>query len=158
LGLHRGYAVNIPTTPEGVYTGSVYPDDLSQQRVVHLDQYSGKPLIDMSFADYGPFGKSLEWGINVHMGQEFGLANQLVLAAACIGIVVLAVSAGVMWWKRRPKGSLGVPPMPSDIRVFRGLIAILAVGGVLFPLVGLTLILMLVADQIVLRLSRRGTA
>ncbi|KXF75159.1 hypothetical protein ATN84_21050 [Paramesorhizobium deserti] len=155
LGLHRGYAVNIPATPEGVYTGSVYPDDLSQQRVVHLDQYSGKPLIDMSFADYGLLGKGLEWGINVHMGQEFGRANQLVLLAACAGIVVLAVSAGIMWWKRRPKGSLGVPPMPSDRWVLRGLIAILAVGGIIFPLVGLTLIFMLTADQILFRLSRR---
>ncbi|SFT42818.1 PepSY domain-containing protein [Mesorhizobium sp. YR577] len=146
LGLHRGYAVNIPSTPTGVYTGSVYPDDLSQQRVVHLDQYSGKPLIDMSYADYGPLGKWLEWGINVHLGQQFGLANQLVLLAACIAIVALAVSAGVMWWKRRPQGSLGVPPMPSDRRVFRGLIAILAVGGVVFPLVGVSLVVMLALD------------
>lgn len=92
LGLHRGYAVNIPTTPTGVYTGSVYPDDLSQQRMVHLDQYSGKPLLDMSYSDYGPLGKWLEWGINVHMGQEFGLVNQIVLLAACIAIVALAVS------------------------------------------------------------------
>ena len=146
LGLHHGYAVNIPATPQGVYTGSVYPDDVSQQRVVHLDQYSGKPLIDMSYADYGPLGRALEWGINVHMGQEFGLINQLVLLAACIAIVLLAVSAAVMWWKRRPKGSLGVPPMPSDRRAFRGLIALLAIGGILFPLVGNSLVVMLVLD------------
>ena len=146
LGLHAGYAVNIPMQPKGVYTGSVYPDDVSQQRVVHLDQYSGKPLIDMSYADYGPLGKALEWGINVHMGQEFGLVNQLVLLVACLAIVLLAVSAAIMWWKRRPKGSLGVPPMPSDKRVFRGLIAMLAIGGILFPLVGLSLVVMLVLD------------
>lgn len=146
LGLHHGYAVNIPAKPQGVYTGSVYPDDVSQQRVVHLDQYSGKPLIDMSYPDYGPLGRALEWGINVHMGQEFGLINQLVLLAACIAIVLLAVSAAVMWWKRRPKGSLGVPPMPSDRRAFRGLIALLAIGGILFPLVGISLVVMLVLD------------
>ncbi len=146
LGLARGFAVNIPATPDGVYTGSVYPDDVSQQRVVHLDQYTGKPLIDMHYADYGPMGKALEWGISVHMGQEFGLTNQLVLLAVCLAIVLLAVSAGIMWWKRRPKGSLGVPPMPSDRRVFRGLIALLAIGGVVFPLVGLSFIVMLALD------------
>lgn len=154
LGLHRGYAVNIPNDADGVFTGSVYPDDLSQQRVVHLDQYSGKPLIDMSYADYGPLGKSLEWGINVHMGQEFGLLNQLVLLAACVAIILLAVSAAVMWWKRRPAGSLGVPPLPADRRVFRGLIAILAIGGIIFPLVGLSLIVMLGLDWLYVR-SRR---
>ncbi|WP_438750515.1 PepSY-associated TM helix domain-containing protein [Pararhizobium sp. O133] len=148
LGLSRGYSVTIPTTADSVYTGSVYPDDVSQQRVVHLDQYSGKPLIDMHYADYGPMGKALEWGINVHMGQEFGLANQLVLLAACMAIVLLAVSAGIMWWKRRPKGSLGVPPMPSDRRVFRGLIALLALGGMVFPLVGMSFVVMLVLDRL----------
>jgi uncharacterized iron-regulated membrane protein len=148
MGLHRGYTVAVPTSSKGVYSASVYPDDLSQQRVVHLDQYSGKPLIDMSYADYGPLGKWLEFGINVHMGQQFGLANQLFLLAVCLAIVVLAISAGVMWWKRRPSGSLGVPPAPSDRRVFRGLIATLVVGGIVFPLVGLSLLVMLALDWI----------
>lgn len=149
LGLAAGYTVVLPTKPTGVYSGSVYPDDLSKQRVVHLDQYSGKPLIDMSYSDYGPLGKALELGINVHMGQQFGLANQIVLLAACVGIVLLAVSAGIMWWKRRPRGSLGVPPLPQDKRVLRGLLALLAIGGILFPLVGASLLVMLVLDLIV---------
>lgn len=158
LGLHRGYAVNLPTDPSGVYTGSVFPDDLASQRVIHLDQYSGKPLIDVSYADYGPFAKGIEWGISVHMGQQFGLANQLVLLAACVAIVVLAVSAGAMWWKRRPSGSLGVPPLPGDNRVFRGLLAILIVGGVIFPLVGISLAIMLALDFIYSRMRRPRAA
>ncbi|NTE86017.1 PepSY-associated TM helix domain-containing protein [Agrobacterium rubi] len=158
LGLQPGYTVALPTTPTGVYSGSVYPDDLSKQRVVHLDQYSGEPLIDMSYADYGPLGKGLEWGINVHMGQQYGLANQIILALACLGIVLLAVSGGIMWWKRRPKGSLGVPPLPHEKRVLRGLIAVLAIGGVIFPLVGVSLLVMLVLDLIVQKLSKPQTA
>lgn len=154
LGLHRGYAVALPSKPTGVYTGSVYPDDASQQRVIHLDQYSGEPLIDMGFADYGLGGKWMEWGISVHMGQEFGLANQLVLLAACLGIVLLAVSAGVMWWKRRPAGSLGVPPLPGDTKVFRGLIVMLAIGGIAFPLVGISLVVMLALDWLATRVMK----
>ena len=156
LGLHRGYTVSLPSTPQGVYTGSVYPHDLSQQRVVHLDQYSGQRLLDMSYADYGPFGRVLEWGINVHMGQEFGLANQIVLLAACMAIVLLSVSAGVMWWKRRPSGTIGVPPMPSDRKVFRGLIAMIAIGGIIFPLVGMSLLVMLALDWSTTRLRGRA--
>jgi uncharacterized iron-regulated membrane protein len=158
LGLQPGYTVALPTTPIGVYSGSVYPDDLSKQRVVHLDQYSGEPLIDMSYADYGPLGKGLEWGINVHMGQQYGLANQIILALACLGIVLLAVSGGIMWWKRRPKGSLGVPPLPQEKRVLRGLIALLAIGGVIFPLVGVSLLVMLVLDFVVQKLSKPQAA
>ncbi|MBW5800003.1 PepSY-associated TM helix domain-containing protein [Halomonas elongata] len=154
MGLAPGYAVSLPSGPEGVYTGSIYPDDLSRQRVVHLDQYSGEPLLDMRYADYGPLGRGLEWSINVHMGQQYGLANQLILALACAGIVLLCVSSGVMWWKRRPAGRLGVPPAPSDPRRLRGVLALLAIGGVIFPLVGASMIVMAVVDALV---RRRGT-
>jgi uncharacterized iron-regulated membrane protein len=155
LGLAAGYAVALPAKPSGVYSGSAYPDDLTKQRVIHLDQYSGEPLIDMSYADYGPLGKALEWGINVHLGQEFGLANQIVLLVACFGIVLLAVSAGIMWWKRRPKGSLGIPPLPQEKRVLHGLLALLAIGGIIFPLVGASLLAMLALDLIVQYRQRR---
>ncbi|MDR5858004.1 PepSY domain-containing protein [Halomonas eurihalina] len=154
LGLAPGYAVSLPSGPDGVYTGSIYPDDLSRQRVVHLDQYSGEPLLDMRYADYGPLGRGLEWGINVHMGQQYGLANQLILALACAGIVLLCVSSGVMWWKRRPAGRLGVPPAPSDPRRLRGVLALLAIGGVIFPLVGASMIVMAMVDALV---RRQGT-
>ncbi|MDV6318242.1 PepSY domain-containing protein [Chromohalobacter sp. HP20-39] len=156
LGLAPGYAVSLPSDPRGVYTGSIYPDDLSRQRVVHLDQYSGEPLLDMNYTDYGPLGKSLEWGINVHLGQQYGLANQLILALACAGIVLLCVSSGVMWWKRRPNGKLGIPPEPKDPRRLRGVLALLAIGGVLFPLVGASMIVMAVVDALVRRFSARG--
>lgn len=146
LGVAPGYALSLPEGPTGVYSAAVYPHDLARQRVVHLDQYSGKPLLDVGYADYGPAAKAMEWGINVHMGQEYGPANQLVLLAVCIAIVLMAVSAAAMWWKRRPRGALGVPPAPADVRVMRGLIALMAVFGLVFPLVGASLLVMVLLD------------
>lgn len=146
LGIAPGYTVSLPQGPSGVYTASVYPNDLTQQRVIHLDPYSGRPLVDMRYADYGPLARWLEWGINVHMGQEFGVPNQALLVAACLGIVMLCASACVMWWKRRPAGRLGVPPMPGDRRALHGVLMLLALGGVAFPLVGASLVVMLALD------------
>ncbi|WP_029352661.1 PepSY domain-containing protein [Bosea sp. 117] len=146
LGVSPGYTLSLPASPTGVYSATVYPADLSRQRIVHLDQYSGKPLIDMSYADYGPAAKAMEWGINVHMGQEFGLANQLFMLAICLAIILMSVSAGVMWWKRRPAGSLGVPPAPANRSVMAGLVAIMAVVGVILPLVGASLVVMVALD------------
>jgi len=120
LGIAKGYAVNPPAGPTGVYSASVYPSDLAQQRVIHLDQYTGRALIDMGYRDYGPLGRGLEWGINVHMGQEYGALNQWVLAAACAAIALLCVSAAVIWWKQRPAGALGVPPLPADPQAVAG--------------------------------------
>ncbi|MBS7536623.1 PepSY domain-containing protein [Ancylobacter sonchi] len=155
LGVAPGYTLSLPSGAAGVYSAAVYPADLSRQRVVHLDQYSGKPLIDMSYADYGPAAKAMEWGINVHMGQEYGLANQLVLLAVCLAIVLMAVAAGVMWWKRRPAGSLGVPPAPADPRAMRGLVLVMALFGLVFPLVGASLLAMLALDFAFARRPRR---
>jgi uncharacterized iron-regulated membrane protein len=152
LGVAPGYALSLPDGPAGVYSAAVYPGDPTKQRVVHLDQYSGTPLLDVSYADYGPAAKAMEWGINVHMGQEFGLANQLVLLAVCVAIVLMAVSAAVMWWKRRPKGALGVPPAPADARTMRGLVLLMALFGLVFPLVGASLLVMVLLD---LALARR---
>lgn len=154
LGLAPGYAIALPSGPHGVYTGSVYPNDLSQQRVVHLDRYTGRVLLDMGYADYGPLGKGLEWGINVHMGQEFGLANQIVLALACVGIVLFCVAAGTMWWMRRPAGRLGVPAPPADRRALRGVLTLLVVGGIIFPLMGASLVVIWVIDRVATRPAR----
>lgn len=145
-GIAPGYAITVPSDATGVYTASVYPDDVRGERVIHLDQYTGKVLFDMGLADLGMLGAAAEWGVNIHMGQQFGLLNQLLLLGACVAIVVMAVSGAVIWWKRRPSRSLGVPPMPAGRRVFRGLVALLAIGGVLFPLTGATLVLMLTLD------------
>jgi uncharacterized iron-regulated membrane protein len=150
LGIGPGYTLTPPRGPTGVYTASVYPDDLARQRVIHLDRYSGRPLLDMRYADYGPLGRWLEWGINVHLGQEFGVPNQLALVAACLGIVGLCASGAVMWWKRRPAGARGVPP-PVDRRTMLGVTALLAVGGVAFPLVGASMLVMGAVDRWVFR-------
>ena len=156
LGIAPGFTVALPRGPTGVYTASVYPPELSKQRVIHLDPYSGAPLVDMRYADYGPLGRWLEWGINVHMGQEFGVPNQAVLVVACLGIVLLCVSAVAMWWKRRPAGAMGVPPLPADRRTLRTVVALLAVGGVAFPLVGASLLAMLALDALVVARSVRS--
>jgi uncharacterized iron-regulated membrane protein len=146
-----GFELALPATPDGVYSATIFPDDLDQQRILHIDQYSGEPLVDLGFADYRPVAQAIEWGINVHQGQEWGRFNQLLMAATCLAIILMSVSAIAMWWKRRPKGRVGVPPFPSDKRVYTGLwLAALAVG-VLFPVTGLAILLMLAVDWLVIR-------
>ncbi|TAJ30638.1 PepSY domain-containing protein [Bosea sp. (in: a-proteobacteria)] len=140
IGMAPGYAINIPTKPDGVFTASVYPDDIRQERVVHLDQYTGQVLFDMGLSDLGPLGRMAEWGVSIHMGQAFGLANQLVLLAALAGIVLLSVSGCIMWWKRRPAGGLGAPTLPAGNTVPLPLLALALATGVFFPMVGLSML------------------
>lgn len=151
LGLAPGYSIALPRGPLGVYTASVYPEDLSRQRVVHLDQYSGRVLLDMGYADYGALGRGLEWGINVHLGNEYGTVNRVVLIVACAAILLLCLSGAVMWWKRRPIGGIGLPPLPRYGRSVAGVFVLLCIGGVVFPLVGLSLLVVGVLDYLATR-------
>lgn len=92
------------------------------------------------------------------MGQELGLANQLVMAATALAIVLMSISAVVMRWKRRPRGQLGVPPPPADRRVALGVLAIVAAAGMIFPLTGLSLMAALTIDAAIRRGLRRSTS
>jgi uncharacterized iron-regulated membrane protein len=140
LQLERGYSVNLPTGPRGVYTAMLFPDDVTHERVIHLDQYSGQPLIDVGYADYGAAGKATEWGVSLHTGRQFGLVNQLVMLAGCLAIVALAVTSAVMWWKRRPAGKLAAPERKDGDRLARSVVAIAVFLGLLYPLLGASML------------------
>ncbi|MEI1251273.1 PepSY-associated TM helix domain-containing protein [Rhizobium aouanii] len=151
LGMRPGFDMAIPSDETGVYTASLFPDDLTDERTLHIDQYSGKPLIDIGFDQYPFLGKAIEWGINVHQGQEWGRFNQLLMLATCLAIVLSCVTAVVMWWKRRPAGRLGVPPMPPKRSVYYGLWVIVVIFAIAFPMSGLATVAMIAFDQIVVR-------
>jgi uncharacterized iron-regulated membrane protein len=150
-GMAPGFEVSLPSGRKGVYTAAIFPDDIARQRTIHFDQYTGKPRVDLKFADYGAGAKAIEFGIGVHQGEYLGLANQIVMLVTCLAIILTSVSAVVMWWRRRPSGRLGVPPMPSQKSVFATLTLVILGFGILFPLTGFAILAMLVVDQLVMR-------
>lgn len=150
-GIASGFEMAIPGDDKGVFTASLFPDDLKNQRVIHIDQYSGKPLVDISFDQYPVAGRMIEWGINIHQGQEWGVFNQYLMLLTCVAIILMCVSGAVMWWKRRPSGRLGVPPMPPKKTVYIGLWVMAGVFGLAFPMTGIAIVVMIVIDQAILR-------
>jgi len=150
-GMAPGFELALPGSDTGVYTAAIYPDDLARERTMHIDQYSGKPLIDIAYPQYPYFGRLIEWGINVHMGQEWGRFNQILMLVTCLSIALVCLSAIIMWWKRRPSGRLGVPPMPPRKSVYIGLWTIAIAFGLAFPMTGIAIVVMVLVDQIVLR-------
>jgi len=71
----------------------------------------------------------------------------------CVGIIVMCVTGPLMWWRRRPRGSgrLGAPRGRMPIRRTPVLAVLLAALGVFLPLFGLSLVAVLLLDQVVLR-------
>lgn len=97
-----GLSVIYPRGASSVFTLSFVPATAQAQRTVHLDPRSGAIVEDIGWAQYSGLGKAVELGVMIHMGSQFGLANQLLLAASC-AFSVATVGLGVLaWWRRRP--------------------------------------------------------
>ncbi len=152
-GLTDGFTLTLPQAPGGTWTASYMPDHVERTRTLYLDGRDGHVLDDIGYRRFGPAAKAIEWSISVHQGQEFGLVNKLVMLAGCVAIWLLGVSALVMWWKRRPKGRLAAPPRPTRPGAYAGLLAIVLPLALLYPLVGASLITVLLLDLIYRRLT-----
>lgn len=157
-GVHPGYSVTFPKTDTGVYTVAVFADDPRNDATLHIDQYTGRVLADVRYAQYGPVARATELSVMLHEGKMFGLANQLVVLLICVMVLLGSVSGLVIWWKRRPARGLGAPPLRHDLPLWKTAVAVMAVIGVLFPLVGASLLLVAVLEYAVLRWWRKPVA
>ncbi|RKT22388.1 putative iron-regulated membrane protein [Paraburkholderia sp. RAU2J] len=158
LGVNAGYSIVLPTSATGVYTVSYFPDDPKNERTLYIDQYSGAVLKDIRYSDYGAVSKAVSYGTSLHMGRYFGLANQILCAAISLGLAAMAVTGCVMWWKRRPQRTLGAPSRERGAPPMRGWKTGLVLLGIVFPLMGATLVAVWVLDWMFFgRTSRRLT-
>lgn len=155
LGFNRRYQVNLPGDETGVWT--VSHDSMSNDgpnpaadRTLHIDQYTGNVLADVRYADYSVYAKAMAWGIAFHEG-DLGAWNLALNTLFCLSIIAVAVSGVVMWLKRRPTGArLGAPPRPEDIPYARGALLITLALSLAFPMLGLTLLAVILIDLVVL--------
>jgi uncharacterized iron-regulated membrane protein len=158
-GLQSGYDIVLPDSPRGVYTLSYFPGDPKNERTMHIDQYSGAILEDIGYADYGVVSKAVSYGTALHMGRYFGLANQLICSLISLGLATMAISGFIMWWKRRPARSLGAPARLPGRAAMRNWKAGMAVLGIIFPLMGVTMLAVWALDCLAFsRQSRRMAA
>ncbi|WP_411817501.1 PepSY-associated TM helix domain-containing protein [Hyphococcus sp. DH-69] len=148
-GLITGYRLALPSTAQDVYTAYTYPDQPQGQRTIHLDQYTGEVLNDVSFSDYGIGAKAVELGVALHMGNYFGVPNQLLMLFAALGAALLAISGPVMWMMRRKSG-LGAPKAIGSGRAIWVLASIMVVFGILFPVLGVTALFVFAVERLVL--------
>ena len=104
----------------------------------------------VDFADRHWIDQTIGYGIAAHEGALFGVANQILGTLTALFLVVLAVSGTIMWWRRRPIGLLGAPLPLTRPRFGAGLVAAIVALGAYMPLFGVTLVLVLIAEVLVL--------
>ena len=150
--LAPGLRVLYPSDEKGVFTLSFVPATAQGQRTINVDPATRTILQDIGWDQYSPLGKAVEFGVETHMGKQFGLPNQLVLLASCF-VLIATISFGiVMWLRRKPAGKIGAPPVPAGFKPNAFLVVLILLFGVFFPLVGVSMLLIWLGD---LAFSRR---
>lgn len=153
------FQINIPQEATAVWT--ISHDSMSndgpkptQDRTIHIDRYTGNVLADVGFADYTPYAKAMAVGIALHEG-DMGVLNLALNTAFCLSVLLVSASGLVLWWKRRPASArtLSAPPRPTDMPFWKGAAALVVALGVMFPMAGAAIVVVLLIDATLFRLA-----
>ena len=151
LGLANPVLISPPTQPGGNWTAKSDTRDRPLRVDLILDPETGAILKRIGFDSKPWLDRTVGIGIAAHEGRLFGLANQLLGLFTTIGLVTLSLSGLVMWWRRKPEGTLGAPAPIRRVRFSAGLIALLIAFGLYFPFLGGSMILILLTERFLLR-------
>jgi uncharacterized iron-regulated membrane protein len=156
-GLRHPFTVALPSDDvdsTGVFSVIGYAFDApTDERTVHVDRYGGQVVSTYGFDDYPALAKVVSLGIGLHEGRALGLWSFWGSALMCVAVIFVCVSGPLMWWRRRPCAttSVGAPrgrmPLRSSPLLLIGLVAL----GVFLPVFGVSLLVVLLLDQLVLR-------
>lgn len=169
-----GYSIVPPSdstadgqTVYGSYTVvNHWPQKLSEQRTLYLDQFTGQTIANATADQDGALSRISSWGVDMHMGTQYGILTRILATVFCLGLLTSIVTATLMWWKRRPSGTAGLPGRTSDTMKSdtpRGAVAVIAVIAtalaIIYPSFGVTLLVVLIAETIMeSRRARRRSA
>ncbi|WP_165855924.1 PepSY-associated TM helix domain-containing protein [Marinobacter sp. JSM 1782161] len=132
---------------------------------VAVDPYSLEVVDQANFEDFPIAAKLTRWGIDIHMGTLFGVANQVLMFALALGLCTMILWGYRMWWVRRPlPGNHRAAqarrltthwlraPLPARLLI---LAVTVALGWVL-PVMGVSLALFLVLDALIMTRHARS--
>ncbi len=160
-----GYAIFPPSdsTQDGATTYGSYtvvnrwPQRVSEQRTLYLNQFTGATITNATAAQDGALSKLTSFGIAMHTGNQMGWLTRISATLACLGVLLSVATGLLMWWTRRPSGRSGLPgPASETTRANtskKAMIAVTVVAvilGILFPpAFGISLLVVLVAEAII---------
>jgi len=127
--------IDFPKHKAGVYSisNSVYP--LSNMKKIHFDAYTGQRLKVLGWKDIGVLMQARLWLMAFHQGQMGGWNFALMLFIAIV-LVIISL-AGFFSFRER---SWGIPSVPENFKVGYGVIGLIVLLALVFPLFGVSLL------------------
>ena len=151
LKLPQPVLISPPMHPEGDWSAKSDTRDRPLRVDLILDGKTGAVVRRTDFHSKPWLDRVIGIGIAAHEGRLFGFANQLVSLFTTIGLVTLSLSGTIMWWKRKPEGTLGAPLVIRRVRFSTGLITAMVALGLYFPFLGGSMIAVSVVERFILR-------
>ncbi len=151
LGMPAPVLISPPMHAGGPWTARSDTQNRPLRQNLTLDPVTGAILKREGFQQHTIIDRMVGVGVAAHEGQLFGLFNQLLGLITAIGLVLLSVSAVVLWWRRRAVGVLGAPVQSRSPSFSWGLTAIAVAFGIYLPMLGVSLLAVLLLERVVLR-------
>ncbi len=145
MNLKGEVGISLPKGKAGIYSIYNTTFDLDEQKRFHFDQYSGKQLINHNWEDVGFLMRGRMWFMAFHQGQ-FGNWNWFLMLGVSIVLMLLSIAALLSYLKRKQKGKWGTPKVPEQFKVGYGIIAIIVLLGIVFPLFGASVLLIVLVE------------
>lgn len=127
----------------------------SVHAVLVLDHSTGEILDQRTVGEFPLLGAIASWNYALHVGSVLGLPTKILWLVACIVIMLLPVTGVWMWWQRRPAGHSGFPRYPKTAGISPIIVSIIMLLGVILPVAGASMLLILTVDWLWLFLRRK---
>jgi uncharacterized iron-regulated membrane protein len=150
LGLASPVMIAPPLAGKTGWTATSDAADRPLRGEAVIEGTTGRVLARKDFAERHWIDRAIGYGIAIHEGAFFGLANQVAGTLTALLLAILSVSGTVLWWRRRPSGRLGAPIPLGRPRFGWALVAGIVALGLYLPMFGATLIAVLLIDRTVL--------
>ncbi len=163
-GMKPNYTAYFPTNATddagaplyGSFTlSNSWPRKTGEARDVFLSQFTGETLGEQAVYGYGSVSYAVDTTVSLHMGTQWGLFSRILMTLLCLLTVWSIISGGVMYAKRRRKGSLGLPRRPSEVNIGKGLAVIAVALAIVYPLWGASALIILALDHFLIQKNRR---
>ncbi|WP_062060958.1 PepSY-associated TM helix domain-containing protein [Aquimarina longa] len=140
LNLPGVTTIHFPKGLKGVF--SISNNNLSElntQKKIHVDPYSGKELLSHNWSDIGILMRGRMWVMAFHQGQ-FGAWSWWLMLLTAVALTIMCISGLISYIIRKRKGAWGIPNVPKSFKTGYGIIIIIAILGIIFPLFGMSIL------------------
>jgi uncharacterized iron-regulated membrane protein len=150
LGITPPVEISPPSDRENAWVARSVSQNRTLGSMVAFSPVNGEIIAQERYATRHPIDKVVSVGVSLHEGALFGWLNQLLGTLTALGLIILSVSAFILWRKRAPDGALGAPPAIPNARIGVGLMLMILAFALFLPVLGISLVAIALVERLIL--------